>query len=289
MSYILDALNKSERARGTSASSSADPIVATAVTPESRFRLPLMLALVALFSALATWLLLGSGEPEEPESGAAPPPARNVASAPPVQAITSSRLPSSVGVQDRPSRDRVDHEVDEPPEASKHGASTLEPSPPRDEESLLRQATVAATRPADSALSRGDNAQDRTVPSAEPPPLADLAPSTLGERVDSEAAPAPLTSFAPLPPRRQQSSRPTHHSLPRLSELDPAFSERLPPLSLDVHAYDSDPARRFILLNLNRAIEGQRVSIEGRRLRVTEIVPEGVVLEVEGVAFLLPL
>lgn len=71
---------------------------------------------------------------------------------------------------------------------------------------------------------------------------------------------------------------------PRLSEF-PALAARLPTLEIQVHSWSADPAQRFAMVNLERYAEGQRLAA-GPLL--VAIVPEGLVLEHEGVRFLLP-
>jgi general secretion pathway protein B len=62
-----------------------------------------------------------------------------------------------------------------------------------------------------------------------------------------------------------------------------AQKNSLPPLHLDLHVYAPDPSKRFVLVNGNKANEGQ--SIEG--VRVDSITPEGVVMSYRGVQFML--
>ncbi|HVY79961.1 MAG TPA: general secretion pathway protein GspB [Steroidobacteraceae bacterium] len=62
-----------------------------------------------------------------------------------------------------------------------------------------------------------------------------------------------------------------------------AQKNSLPPLHLDLHVYAPDPSKRFVLVNGNKANEGQ--SIEG--VRVDSITPDGVVMSYRGVQFML--
>jgi general secretion pathway protein B len=66
--------------------------------------------------------------------------------------------------------------------------------------------------------------------------------------------------------------------------LDAGTRSGLPAMKLSMHVFNSDPARRFAI------IDGQRVT-EGSRLgsaTVVEIRRDGVVLEVGGTRVLLP-
>jgi len=62
-------------------------------------------------------------------------------------------------------------------------------------------------------------------------------------------------------------------------------SVRLPDLHLDIHVYSDDADDRFVFINMNKYKELETLS-EGPT--VSEIVPEGVILEYSGTRFLLP-
>jgi general secretion pathway protein B len=58
--------------------------------------------------------------------------------------------------------------------------------------------------------------------------------------------------------------------------------ERLPALLLTVHIYDSDPAKRFVMINARKYREGDQTRQD---VLVEEILPDGVVLSYEGHRF----
>jgi general secretion pathway protein B len=72
---------------------------------------------------------------------------------------------------------------------------------------------------------------------------------------------------------------------PRLNDMPADFRASLPALSLDVHSYDPDPKRRFVLINLTKLKEGQRLLDD---IEVVEILAAGVLLDRQGTRFLLP-
>ena len=60
---------------------------------------------------------------------------------------------------------------------------------------------------------------------------------------------------------------------------------QLPDLHLDIHVYSATPAERFVFINMSRYRENATLD-EGPK--VQEITPDGVMLEHQGMRFLLP-
>ena len=69
---------------------------------------------------------------------------------------------------------------------------------------------------------------------------------------------------------------------PPFSSLSAEMRGRLPSLHVDIHAWAEDPDARFVLINLKRYQEGDRLA-EGPLVR--HILRDGVVLEFEGTLF----
>lgn len=134
-----------------------------------------------------------------------------------------------------------------------------------------------------------------TRPDAVPAAAAAAAPTPAPGPTPTVAAPAPtpappLTAVPPPPgpmPAAASEGAPiaaTDEALPPLAVLEPSSRNALPPLKLSMHVYNSEPARRFAI------IDGQRVT-EGAQLGaaiVTEIRRDGVVLDVGGRRVLVP-
>lgn len=72
--------------------------------------------------------------------------------------------------------------------------------------------------------------------------------------------------------------------LPTYQQVASAPGSTLPELSLNLHSYSSNPADRFIFLNMTRLREGQ-TSPQG--IRVEAITPDGAILSWQGSKFLL--
>ncbi len=117
-----------------------------------------------------------------------------------------------------------------------------------------------------------------TAAAAAPPPPPVPPPAARSAAV--VAAPPPV----PAPPPREASPRPAPaRSLPVWPQIPTALFDRLQGgLQLDVHVYDRQPGRRFVLLNLRKYREGEQLR-EGPLLE--EITPEGVILSFQGQRF----
>jgi general secretion pathway protein B len=102
--------------------------------------------------------------------------------------------------------------------------------------------------------------------------LAPVSPPP-AEAEPQPAEPAPAAPIAPVSPA----------SLPRPGELV-AAGIAVPLLALQLHVYDSDRAKRFVIINGRRYTEGATLS-EGPAL--VSIERRGVVLRQQGRDFLL--
>lgn len=97
---------------------------------------------------------------------------------------------------------------------------------------------------------------------------------------------APLSPASPRASMRASTETPSAATMTTYDELRAQGQGRaLPELRIDIHVYDAEAVqRRFVSINARKYREGDRLN-EGPVVR--EIVPEGVVLEDAGTAFLL--
>jgi general secretion pathway protein B len=107
------------------------------------------------------------------------------------------------------------------------------------------------------------------VKPAEPETTA--SPSAVAEKPEPEIQPAPKPKPIPAKP---------------LSDMPSGFVANLPELNIDIHSYDRRPAKRYVLINLEKYREGDYLA-EGPLL--VEILTDGVVLEHLGQRFILPI
>jgi len=95
--------------------------------------------------------------------------------------------------------------------------------------------------------------------------------------VSSDTAPSGREATEPAP--AAASAPPPSPALRRFKDMPQAYRAEFPALSVDVHAYNADPQRRFVLISGKRYREGDTLA-EGPR--VAEIVPDGLVLDWRG-------
>ncbi len=139
-------------------------------------------------------------------------------------------------------------------------APAAEPSPPSPPHfSPLDNGPVYAPEiPVDAG------AADATATRAQRPPPAAQAPARAQARVDAAE---------------------DNEVLPEISALNLSGNQALPDLHLDVHVYATDPAERFVYINMRKYREGN-VLAEGPS--VEHIRRDGVVLAYHGLRFLVP-
>jgi hypothetical protein len=77
-----------------------------------------------------------------------------------------------------------------------------------------------------------------------------------------------------------------HAGLPSREDVINSGGPAVPEVSLSLHVFDRDPAARFVFVNNQRAREGEVLQ---NGVRVEQITPEGAVLSFGGARFLLPI
>jgi general secretion pathway protein B len=127
------------------------------------------------------------------------------------------------------------------------------------------------------------------APAAANPPAASrpaLAPDVAGAPNSAASAAdraddAPAVEPAPPPPAANGLNS---GDVPTYDQAASAPGANLPELKLDLHAYATNPAERFVFLNMTKLKEGQS-SPAG--VRVESITPDGAILSWQGSRFFL--
>ncbi len=127
---------------------------------------------------------------------------------------------------------------------------------------------------------------------ADPPPsfrekLAaarlDLPTEQKNESIDTSVE-TPPDPVRPVLISQNPEAIPAADLYPSIQEYRASGSSTLPDLHLDIHVYSTKPGDRFVFINMAKLREGSQLA-EGPV--ITEITPQGVVLEHQGQLFLL--
>jgi general secretion pathway protein B len=135
----------------------------------------------------------------------------------------------------------------------------------------------------DQPLNGGDTITATEPAVTTPPPQAGIEPRqsvTPPLPEAKEVDPTPVVEVTPTPP-------PAPTPAPRpLHEMPAGFVANMPSINIDIHSYAKQPAKRYVLINMEKYHEGDYLA-EGPR--VVEILPQGVVMEHMGEHFIHPI
>lgn len=255
MSFILDALKKSESERRDR----TGPALAYAPGGAEREPLPRWVVVLAIL-LMVNLLVVGSlflMNKQKPEVSRQDAPAGTAVARvvePPAGATLPGRPQGAIAdggnaAEDKAAAGSITDKAAIPPAAG---------GPAR---SLQQEAAASRLEP--TTPGPGDSAvdADTSAPSSAP---AESGADALAEPDATDTGPAP----------------------PTLSELQgQGMLMNLPTLGVDLHVYAAQPQARFVFINLSRYREGERLR-EGPL--VERITPDGVILQHEGLRFLLP-
>jgi len=251
MSFILDALRKSEHERQRQSGPALVEVAATAPKPKSNPWATAALALLLVnLVAIGVLLLVRSGDepPAEPTVQSTP------ATAPAPASVTQS-LPTAA-----------------PPRLPPPMLRPAEPVAPATRNPLEEEVT---------GYSPGMEYEAAEGAAAPPPgPPAVVAAPRRGGTVVYETMPDAGNLTAAGPPRPPG---PASRNMP--SADDVAASSGLPELKLELHVYSNRPQERFVFINGAKYREGETTQ-EGAA--VEEITSDGVIMSARGNRFLLP-
>lgn len=254
MSFILDALKKSENARQRS----IGPSLADAPPRRQQAERPWWaLAVGALLVVnLGVLLIVLTRDNDKPA---------------PTTAATATAVAAAATM------------VAQPP-----ATPTRAPAPvsrPQPGNSAAPAANPAVRSLAEEADDGYDDGYGEALDAPSHPDLAAAANVPPGPSI---VRPIEAPAVAPLPPGAAASAvrfaNESTESLPTLGALA-ATGVALPDLHLDIHVYSTKPAERFVFVNMRKYHEGDTLS-EGPAIE--RITPDGAVLNQQGQRFVLP-
>jgi len=264
MSYILDALRKSDQQRQRGAAPTLQMVPPAAVEPKRRAYLSYgLLAAVLLAAGIAIgWLRPWQAEPS--------PPVANVVAARPSAASLSQPVPARSEIASAP--------APAPQNATPAAQIASAPAP------LPAQASAPAPAPV-----RAQSPALVTAPAQLPAPAARESRPPAGAKHAAAgkpretAASASQKATAPEPPPATASAESAPaQNIVLLADLPLALQQELPPMTVSVHAYSARPADRMVGINNRMLREGDEV-VPG--LKLEQITPEGMVFGYKGYSF----
>ena len=310
MSYILDALKRAERERKQGQVSVLDEIPTAQVAAAPARRLPRVwlpvaigvVVLALLVYTVAAWRhhdgkdavapQLIAGTPPAAPAGLAPPPPP-----PPPSAARPDAPPAAAPaatIEDGAKIATLDDVYGEPPPAPPGGpAAGQAPGPPPDAgispppgpppgadagqlRHMPRPPPTTTIPPPDSAAAPGpDSASQAPPPAPAPAPANDNAAADVTQAQAQQAQ----DDSAPAQTSAQDQLRQTAGQEQPLREMPESFRANFPAFTVDVHAYNNNPQRRFVMVSGKRYHEGDTLA-EGPR--IVAIVPNGMVLDWQG-------
>ena len=129
--------------------------------------------------------------------------------------------------------------------------------------------------------------QPAAAPRIETPRIAEReAPKPQPSPQPAMPAPPPaVAETAPEPVPEPAPAATTDSQETSINALPAELRKALPPLQLSMHMWDADPARRFVILDGERHVEGDSVG----PMRIRRIDADGVLFDWQGRAVRLPL
>ena len=253
MSYILDALRKSDQLRRRNAAPALLLGQATAAAPKQPALLAYgLLALVLLGAGIAIgWL-----RPWQPAT-MVPAPAAGTAKPPEPGPSPRPTLPPDTAPLPAP-------------ELHARNSAPATPAVPVPAPAQQPTPVAAPVQPRATAAVKGETQSDER-PGAPPRAAAGVSTKTAAPvqepalRTNRSAA-----GVAPVP------------SVISMAELPLAIQQELPPMSVSVHAYSGKPADRLVGINSRLLHEGENVA---PGLTLEQITPDGMILSYKGYTF----
>jgi general secretion pathway protein B len=266
MSYILDALKKSEQQRQRGAAPSLLAAQAADVAP----RRPLTLVYgLAAGVILVVGVAIGTLRPWRTQAPAVPQPVLK-----PPEAVAPAAPPASpsVAITINTERQTAAPAPATPPGAVSQPAPATQPVPTAQSAPATQPAAV--TQPAAGPAGGAMKAQSAT-------------PASPAQGVPPVSTTAPQSNVSSPPPANPTGARPADVAPERspvpFAELPASIQRDIPKLAILFHLYSRNPKERLVGINDRTLHEGDTVA---PGLVVDEITPDGMVLSYKGYRFL---
>jgi len=257
MSFILEALKKSEKNRQENTTPTLDSQHDSATpTPQKRPIWPLILVLVLLLNGGILLWLFGPWSHKKAPAVTTAPVTETAAVAPTAPMTTAAPRPAV-----------------QPPAQPVAATASVTPEP------QVAPSEPAMTPPVEPVVQSVVTTQpvaEVTLPVEKPAPVITAPEPPQPEQTADVAKPVAQPVAAPQPPARK---------ILALTELPGGIQQQLPRLHMSVHAFTGDQSTSLIRLN-NRIMRAG--SILENRYRLEEITTDGAIFSYQGYYFLVP-
>lgn len=264
MSFILDALRKSEHERQRTTGPGLAEVAVAPSKPRTNVWATAAIALLVVNLLAIGILMLRKGQ-DEPAAGPATGPGAGATSQP------SAAAPPTAAPVDSSPQASITRTLPEPPPMLRPAESV--PTAPATRNPLEQEVSGYAP-PIDPQLAAGASAAPAGPPAVTRAPAGGtVVYQTLPEAGLAPPSGSPAASQAPT----------ASPGLPTVDEVTAGGG--VPDLRLELHVYSNRPQERFAFINSRKYREGDTLA-EGPQ--VEEITRDGVVLNLRGNRFLLP-
>lgn len=247
MSYILNALRKSEQERQALEPDTVTDRIIVHQPPRHQSSTKLVAALIAINLGFMVYFFAFTQTT---------PPAAT-------QPVASVAKPAAASRAEISSAPRSAAKPKKPPIAEVAEAKTAAPATP----TPAKPATVKAVK----------QAPIEPVKPASVPPQPVLQPAESSE--DATKKPVQVAATAPEPAPVPEKVK---NDLPFLDELPVDFRRSLPDLAINVFSYSSTPSERFVMIGMVKYVSGQRIK---DLLELKEIRPDSIVVSYDDRIF----
>jgi|GEM_PF-240962 len=312
MSYILDALRKSEKERQAGQVPGLPDLVSEGVKPSSRWLVWVVVLLLLInLSGLAYWLYLKTHQDQAPvlasavtgenPAGAATAvtdeqsisPAVVNSGVPPELTTPSAPVPSTAVPVEAPAAVRPDSaDVHAPAQATPVIPAPAQVPPQIQAESGPVVPPVARSTPSTPAPRSGElpyfppqNPSGTRTPQNSVPATQDEDFDDLDAEMEAESERLASGSSVETEPEAAPVQHGIRPGTPHLRDLPFEFQEKVPPFKITMFAYSKYPAERFVIIDMKKLRVGDRLP---GGILLLEIQSENLVLELDGQKFLIP-
>lgn len=280
MSLIHEALKKVERQRLLGKAPTLDS-PAFQHRRKGRWVLPALALAVVLASICLLWLWRTPAQPAAELARAAPETAAT-ARAP------TAGAPVSTAASRKPALEKPRPSPAAPPPKPAAAARPEAATQPAQEDTwiALPQAKPAAPTKVRSPAPKPTVAAPAPRRAQQPPVKTVPAPApAVGKPLDQAGTPRPTANVPAAKPARPPTPAKPSSAPPMYWDLPYADRRDLPAFKISMHVFAPNPAKRFVILNGVRHIEGDALPGE---ITLISIRADGIVLEAEGKRFMVP-